>query len=131
MGINVHVNLSKLNEKLDAQRIIRARKLMANDALQAMDKYVPSSTKGKNQNGASLRGMTAIAIDGSSIMYRAVYAKAQFYGFITNSYGGPFRIHTYTTPGTSRRWDLRLKGNREDMKLVKEAFVKGLDLNAN
>ena len=129
MGINVHVNLSKFNEKLNAQRLVKARKLMANDALQAMDKYVPSSTKGQNQSGASLRGMTAVAVDGSSIMYRAVYAKAQFYGFITNAYGGPFRIHNYTTPGTSRRWDLRLKGNSEDMRRVKEAFAKGLGLN--
>lgn len=129
MGINVHVNLSKFNEKLNAQRLVKARKLMANDALQAMDKYVPSSTKGQNQSGASLRGMTAVAVDGSSIMYRAVYAKAQFYGFITNAYGGPFRIRNYTTPGTSRRWDLRLKGNSEDMRRVKEAFAKGLGLN--
>lgn len=128
MGVKVHIDLSKLNEKLNAQRIIKARKLMANDALQAMDKYVPSSTKGQNQSGASLRGMTAVATDGSSIMYRAIYAKAQFYGFITNAHGGPFRIHNYTTPGTSRRWDLRLKGNSEDMKRVKETFVKGLDL---
>lgn len=131
MGIKVHVNLSKFNEKLNTQRLIKARKLMANDALQAMDKYVPSSTKGQNQSGASLRGMTSVAVDGSSVMYCAVYAKAQFYGFITNKYGGPFRIHNYTTPGTSRRWDLRLKGNSEDMKRVKEALVKGLDLNAS
>lgn len=131
MGINVHVNLSKFNEKLNAQRIIKARKLMANDALQAMDKYVPSSTKGQNQSGASLRGMTAVATDGSSVMYRAVYAKAQFYGFITNRYGGPFRIHNYTTPGTSRRWDLRLKGNKDDMRAVKEAFIRGMLWNHN
>lgn len=131
MGINVHVDLSKLNEKLNAQRLVKARKLMANDALQAMDKYVPSSTKGQNQSGSSLRGMTAVATDGSSIMYRAVYARAQFYGFITNRYGGPFRIHNYTTPGTSRRWDLRLKGNSEDMKRVKEAFIRGMLWNHN
>ena len=131
MGVKVHVNLSGLNRKLSVEALKRARKLMANDALQAMDKYVPSSTMGENQSGASLRGMTAVATDGSSVMYRAIYAKAQFYGFITNQYGGPFRIHNYTTPGTSRRWDLRLKGNKEDMNHVKEAFVKGLDLNAD
>lgn len=129
MGINVHVNLSKFNDKLNAQRLIKARKLVANDALQAMDKYVPSSTKGQNQSGASLRGMSTVADDGSSVMYSAIYARAQFYGFITNAYGGPFRIQNYTTPGTSRRWDLRLKGNREDMGRLTETFVKGLDLN--
>lgn len=128
MGVKVHVNLSGLNRKLSAESLKRARKLMANDALQAMNKYVPSSSQGNDESGSTLRGMSSIAEDGSSIMYRAIYARAQFYGFITNKYGGPFRIHNYTTPGTSRRWDLRLKGNKEDMNDVKEAFVKGLDL---
>lgn len=128
MGVKVHVNLSGLNRKLSAESLKRARKLMANDALQAMNKYVPSSSQGNDESGSTLRGMSSIAEDGSSVMYRAIYARAQFYGFITNKYGGPFRIHNYTTPGTSRRWDLRLKGHKEDMNHVKEAFVKGLDL---
>ncbi|CPR84684.1 minor capsid protein [Lactobacillus crispatus] len=128
MGVKVHVNLSGLNRKLSAESLKRARKLMANDALQAMNKYVPSSSQGNDESGSTLRGMSSVAEDGSSVMYRAIYARAQFYGFITNKYGGPFRIHNYTTPGTSRRWDLRLKGHKEDMNHVKEAFVKGLDL---
>ena len=128
MGVKVHVNLSGLNRKLSAESLKRARKLMANDALQAMNKYVPSSSQGNDESGSTLRGMSSVAEDGSSVMYRAIYARAQFYGFITNKYGGPFRIHNYTTPGTSRRWDLRLKGHKEDTNHVKEAFVKGLDL---
>lgn len=128
MGVEVHVDLSGLNRKLSAESLKRARKLMANDALQAMNKYVPSSSQGNDESGSTLRGMSSVAEDGSSVMYRAIYARAQFYGFITNKYGGPFRIHNYTTPGTSRRWDLRLKGHKEDMNHVKEAFVKGLDL---
>ncbi|WP_297952675.1 minor capsid protein [uncultured Lactobacillus sp.] len=128
MGVKVHADLSGLNRKLSAESLKRARKLMANDALQAMNKYVPSSSQGNDESGSTLRGMSSVAEDGSSVMYRAIYARAQFYGFITNKYGGPFRIHNYTTPGTSRRWDLRLKGHKEDMNHVKEAFVKGLDL---
>ena len=128
MGVEVHIDLSGLNRKLSAESLKRARKLMANDALQAMNKYVPSSSQGNDESGSTLRGMSSVAEDGSSVMYRAIYARAQFYGFITNKYGGPFRIHNYTTPGTSRRWDLRLKGHKEDMNHVKEAFVKGLDL---
>lgn len=128
MGVDVHIDLSGLNRKLSAESLKRARKLMANDALQAMNKYVPSSSQGNDESGSTLRGMSSVAEDGSSVMYRAIYARAQFYGFITNKYGGPFRIHNYTTPGTSRRWDLRLKGHKEDMNYVKEAFVKGLDL---
>ena len=128
MGVKVHADLSGLNRKLSVEALKRARKLMANDALQAMNKYVPSSSQGNDESGSTLRGMSSVAEDGSSVMYRAIYARAQFYGFITNKYGGPFRIHNYTTPGTSRRWDLRLKGHKEDMNHVKEAFVKGLDL---
>ena len=131
MVVNVHIDLSGINRKLSQQALIRGRKAMANDALAAMDKYVPSSTKGQNQSGASLRGETTVASDGSHIMYRVPYAKAQFYGFITNKYGGPFRIHNYTTPGTFRRWDLRLKGNKDDMRAVKEALIRGMLWNHN
>ena len=127
MGFNVKVDLSNFDKRFSRSNLIRARKLAANDALQAMDKYVPSSTQGENQSGASLRGETAVALDGSYIMYQVPYARAQFYGFITNSHGGPYRIHNYTTPGTSRRWDLRLKGNKQDMQDVMDTFVKGLD----
>ena len=127
MGVKVHADLSGLNRKLSVEALKRARKLMANDALQAMNKYVPSSSQGNDESGSTLRGMSSIAEDGSSVMYRAIYARAQFYGFITNKYGGPFRIHNYTTPGTSRRWDLRLKGHKEDMEKVKSAFIKGIE----
>lgn len=127
MGVKVHADLSGLNRKLSVEALKRARKLMANDALQAMNKYVPSSSQGNDESGSTLRGMSSVAEDGSSVMYRAIYARAQFYGFITNKYGGPFRIHNYTTPGTSRRWDLRLKGHKEDMEKVKSAFIKGIE----
>lgn len=73
----------------------------------------------------TLRETSKVATDGSSVYYVQPYARAQFYGFITNQYGGPFRIHNYTTPGTSRRWDLRLKGNLSEMVMVKEAFING------
>ena len=53
----------------------------------------------------------------------APYDKAQFYGFVGK---GGYRVHHYTTPGTSRRWDLRLKGDQQRMANVKQAFIKGL-----
>lgn len=126
MPINVKINLERFNQRLSQERILMARKEMANQAWQEMNAYVPSSTKGKKGNGPTLRGESAIAIDGSNILYNVPYAKAQFYGFITNKYGGPFRIHNYTTPGTSRRWDLRMKGNKEAMERLKKAFMDGL-----
>lgn len=126
MPVHVKVDLTRLKAKLSSENIIRARKAMATQAMQEMNQYVPSSSKGEHENGTTLRGETNIADDGSYVLYNVPYAKAQFYGFITNQYGGPYRIHNYTTPGTSRRWDLRMKGNPKDMSEVKKALIRGL-----
>lgn len=119
MGIKVHVDLNIMNHKFSEDQLRRGRLAMANDAQQAMEKYVPKKS-------GDLRDHAKVATDGASVYYVAPYARAQFYGFITNQYGGPFRIHNYTTSGTSRRWDLRLKGNLSEMALVKEAFINGV-----
>ncbi len=119
MGIKVHVDIAKFEQKLNDTQLRCGRLAMANDAQQAMEKYVPKKS-------GHLRDNAKVATDGSSVYYVAPYARAQFYGFITNQYGGPFRIHNYTTAGTSRRWDLRLKGNLSEMALVKEAFINGV-----
>lgn len=128
MGFSVNVDLSNFDKRFSRANLIRARKASADEARKIMNsKYVPSSTKGENKKtGGSLRSMSFVSEDGSQIVYTAVYARAQFYGFITNQYGGPYRIHNYTTHGTSRRWDLRLKGNKEDMSKVMDTFAKGL-----
>ena len=126
MPVHVKVDLTRLKAKLSSENIIRARKAMATQAMQEMNQYVPSSSKGEHENGTTLRGETNIADDGSYVLYNVPYAKAQFYGFITNQYGGPYRIHNYTTPGTSRRWDLRMKGNERAMDDVQKAFIRGL-----
>lgn len=126
MPVHVKVDLTRLKAKLNSENIIRARKAMATQAMQEMNQYVPSSSKGEHENGTTLRGETNIADDGSYVLYNVPYAKAQFYGFITNQYGGPYRIHNYTTPGTSRRWDLRMKGNQKAMDDVQKAFIRGL-----
>lgn len=118
MGIRVRTNLNIMNHKFSEAQLRRGRLSMANDAQQAMEKYVP-------KNHGYLRDHAKVATDGSSVYYVAPYARAQFYGFITNQYGGPFRIHNYTTAGTSRRWDLRLKGNLSEMAILKNEFLKG------
>ncbi len=107
-----------MNHKFSEAQLRRGRLSMANDAQQAMEKYVP-------KNHGYLRDNAKVATDGSSVYYVAPYARSQFYGFITNQYGGPFRIHNYTTAGTSRRWDLRLKGNLSEMAILKNEFLKG------
>ena len=125
MGVKVHVNLSGLNRKLSAESLKRARKLMANDALQAMDKWVPYLE-------GNLSKSTAVATDGSAVWYYMPYAKAQFYGLVGPKPGYP--VHHYTTAThklASKRWDLKLKGSKDDMEKVKSAFIKGIEWNVS
>ena len=125
MGVKVHVDLSGLNRKLSAESLKKARKLMANDALQAMDKWVPYLE-------GNLSKSTAVATDGSAIWYYMPYAKAQFYGLVGPEPGYP--VHHYTTAThklASKRWDLKLKGSKDDMEKVKSAFIKGIEWNVN
>lgn len=117
MPLKVKANLTGLNRRFSEARLIDARKVAANDAQQAMEKYVP-------RLHGDLRKESFVSHDGSHIVYSVPYARAQFYGMIGGS-----RIHNYTTPRTSRRWDLRLKGNSQDMAKVKEAFIKELKRN--
>ena len=125
MGVEVHVDLSGLNRKLSAESLKKARKLMANDALQAMDKWVPYLE-------GNLSKSTAVATDGSAIWYYMPYAKAQFYGLVGPKPGYP--VHHYTTAThklASKRWDLKLKGSKDDMEKVKGAFIKGIEWNVS
>ena len=125
MGVEVHVDLSGLNRKLSAESLKKARKLMANDALQAMDKWVPYLE-------GNLSKSTAVATDGSAIWYYMPYAKAQFYGLVGPKPGYP--VYNYTTAThklASKRWDLKLKGSKYDMEKVKNAFIKGIEWNVS
>ena len=115
MGMRVKVDLSKLHKMYNRSNLIKARKAALNDAHQAMEKYVPYD------GGGDLRKESFINSDGTEIIYTMPYAKAQFYGVINNKYP----VRHYTTPGTGKRWDLRLKNNKQDMKKVKEAFING------
>lgn len=111
MGIDVHVDLAKLNDV--SSRFARGQKLAGNQAMLEMSQYVP-------KREGYLRDSGTMSLDGKRITYHEPYAKAQFYGFI-----GKSRIHNYTEPGTSRRWDLRMKGNGQKMNNVKHAFTRG------
>lgn len=118
MGVQVHVDLSGFKRKVSRQSLINARKAMANDALAAMDKYVPY-LEGNLSKG------TSINADGSQIWYTMPYAKAQFYGVVNG-----YKITHWTTathPKATKRWDLAMKNNSDDMDKVKDAFIKGLD----
>lgn len=124
MSISVSTDFTGLNRKFSEANLKHGRIAAANDAMQAMNtNYVPMLHTDSNTN---LRAESKVSNDGSSIIWNATYARAQFYGMVG---AGHYPVKKYTTPGTSKRWDLRLKGNANLMKKVSEAFVNGAGFN--
>ena len=123
MSTHVTVNLSGLNSILSSQRLSRARHVLANQAMADMDQFVPYKR-------GTLSGSAHIGSDGN-IVYTTPYAKAQFYGFITNhKTGQQSRVRNYTRtthPQASRRWDLRAKALYGDewANKVKKSLLEG------
>lgn len=117
---SVVINVDGANKKL-ADINGRGRYLAANQAIMEMNRFVPFSGK---QRAVHLRDTAEVDSGGRHITYSTPYAKAQFFGFV--GVGG-FRVKNYTTPGTSRRWDLRLTSNPAAMKNVEEAFKGGIE----
>lgn len=66
-----------------------------NQMHQDMEQYVP-------KRAGFLRSQSFV--NGTGVHYTAKYARAQFYGLVNGH-----RVRNYSTPGTSRRWDLRAK----------------------
>lgn len=125
MVVKVKVNLDALKRKTSSQALLKARRIVANESLAAMDKYVPYLE-------GNLSKQVYIAIDGSKIVYTMPYAKAQFYGLVGPKPG--YSVHHYTTAThklASKRWDLKLKGSKDDMEKVKSAFIKGIEWNVS
>lgn len=66
-----------------------------NQMHQDMECYVP-------KRAGFLRSQSFV--NDTGVHYTAKYARAQFYGFVNGHL-----VQNYSTPGTSRRWDLRAK----------------------
>lgn len=113
MGVNVSVDLSGMRKKLSHQSMLNGRRAFMNDAHQAMEQFVP-------KQAGNLRNQSTMSVDGSHIDYVMPYAKAQFYGVVNGA-----SVHNYSTPGTSKRWDLRLKARNDLMQKCQEAFISG------
>lgn len=114
--VKVVVNLSRAKAKLSPQSQRRGQYAVANQALASMNPYVPALNW-------ILRNSATIDIDGSAVNYNTPYARAQFYGFVGK---GGYRVYNYTTPGTGRRWDLRMKSKH--MGELERAYLKGAGL---
>lgn len=117
MGVHVKVNLDKLKQKASSAALVKARRVVANESLAAMDKYVPYLE-------GNLSKQVYIATDGSKLVYTMPYAKAQFYGVIN---GSPITHWTTATHKlATKRWDLAMKGNKEDMNKIMDSYVKAM-----
>ena len=123
MGVRVQVTGAQLSEMLSGPAIDRARYTLANQAMSDMDQFVPFK-QGDLAGSAHLDG-------NDNIVYNTPYAKAQFYGFITNyKTGQRSRVRNYTVsehPQAYRRWDLRAKSLYGDdwANKVKDKLLEG------
>jgi hypothetical protein len=118
MSDNVRINLPIADRMAKNQDLARYKS--ANQAVIEMSRYVPYSGKSRSPN---LRESVTLSGDGRQIRYSTPYAKSQFYGFVGKTGA---RVRNYTTPGTSRRWDLRLKNGGGAMQNVLDAYLRGL-----
>lgn len=90
----------------------------ANQAMMTMERFVPRSNMQKQNR---LRTANHVSDGGQHIVYTMPYARAQFFGITNGS-----QIRNYTTPGTSKRWDKRLIGDKALMKTVTDIYGKEL-----
>lgn len=107
---------------------MRARRIAANEAVDAMDKYVPYLS-------GQLSKSASVSPEGDQIYYATKYARAQYYGKIGpfekgKRNGKMYNIRHWTTathPLAHSHWDMSMKANREDMKAIKDSFSKALN----
>ena len=112
MVVKVNVDLDGFMDQTSLTNVKRGQYALVNQAMSDMEQFVP-----KDQG--HLRDSVHATYDGSQITYAMPYAKAQFYGIIN---GHP--IHNYTTPGTTKRWDLKAKSMFMDSWV--KAFTEGM-----
>ena len=124
MGVRVQVTGAQLSDMLSGPALDRARYTLANQAMSDMYQFVPFK-QGDLAGSAHLDG-------NDNIVYNTPYAKAQFYGFITNyKTGQRSRVRNYTVsehPQAYRRWDLRAKSLYGDdwANKVKDKLLEGM-----
>lgn len=114
--MKIDINFDKAYAKLSNSSQLRARRILANQVLSDMNQFVPARE-------FILRMTATIHIDGSAVNYNTPYAAAQFYGFVGRNRSP---VHNYTTPGTSRRWDLRAKARY--IKDWQKVYLEGLGI---
>ncbi|MDN7020238.1 minor capsid protein [Lactiplantibacillus plantarum] len=114
MVVKVNVDLDGFMEQTSLDNVKRGQYALVNQAMYDMEQFVP-----KDRPEEPLRQSVHATADGSEITYSTPYAKAQFYGIING-----YPVHNYTTPGTTKRWDLKAKSMFMDSWV--KAFTEGM-----
>lgn len=114
MVLKVSVDLDGFMEHTSLDNVKRGQYALVNQAMSDMTQFVP-----KDRPEEPLRQSVHTTSDSSKIIYSTPYAKAQFYGIING-----YPVHNHTTPGTTKRWDLKAKSMF--MSSWIDAFTKGM-----
>ncbi|WP_265489735.1 minor capsid protein [Lactiplantibacillus plantarum] len=114
MAFKINVDLDGFMDQTSLTNVKRGQYALVNQAMSDMEQFVP-----KDQG--HLRDSVHATSDGGQITYAMPYAKAQFYGIIN---GHPVNPNNYTTPGTTKRWDLKAKSMF--MSSWIDSFTKGM-----
>jgi len=100
MSVRVSYNGKKLSEIFSQANLEKANYIVANQAMQDMDQFVPYKQ-------GHLAGSAHISGNKQTIVYDQPYAKAQFYGIIN---GSPIVNYTRSEhQQATKRWDLKAK----------------------
>ena len=113
-NINVHVDISGVEKKLDANAVARGRGVLGDTVLQTSNTYVPADAYTLRTSGHVNHNRSD-----TNVMWRTPYARAQYKG--TN---GIVVFRNYTTPGTGKRWVE--KAARNHRKEWENSVLKGM-----
>lgn len=119
VGIDIKVNLSGFDKKLNSYRLRKGTDAMLNQMLMDMDRFIPKKS-------GVLRFVGHINTGRSQLVWQTPYARSQYYGKIMKK-GATYPIKNYTTVGTGPRWDLKAKAKYS--KRWAEVFVKGAGID--
>lgn len=100
MAVRIN-SLEKIKRRLNIQDGGPAHAFFTELCYKKMDEFVPMSAK---ESAGNLRGIVDIQVD--SITYQSPYASYQYFG---KRKDGSHVVKNYTTPGTSSKWDKKMK----------------------
>lgn len=108
------IDLGGVTKKVSPSNVLKGRRALANQILLDTTDFVP-------KRSGDLRASASIGLQGETITWNTVYARAQFYG--TN---GIVTFKKYTTPGTGRNW--YKKARNKNIDGWKETVLKEMGL---